>query len=174
MKLFTQPNSCPKEKTPLRQWICLAGLGVVRFVGKWALSPLANIEPVSLLIIVIATIFGWKALASVYIYVFLEIVFYGFGIWNAMYLYVWVILLVAIMLTRHFANPILNAVISGFFGLFFGVFCSIPYFITAGVGGGLAWIISGIPYDLIHCVANFFLALFCSAPLINSLKKVIK
>ena len=174
MQQSTQPSSCPKAKTPLKEWVCLAVLGVVMFVGKWALSFLPNIEPVSLLIIVLTTVFGWRALSSVYIYVFLELVFYGLGLWNVMYLYVWAILVILIMLTRRFATPLINAIISAFFGLFFGVLCSPVHFMTLGFAGGIGWIISGIPFDLIHAVANFLMALLCFEPLKAVLKKVIK
>lgn len=172
MKQSTQPNL--SLKNTLFKWILLTLFGVLMFVGKWLLSPLANIEPVTLLIMVITTCFGWSALASVYIYVLLEILYFGFGLWNAMYLYVWAILVVIVMLTRRFANPIINAIIAAFFGLFFGTLCSAPYFIMLGPVGALTWIIKGIPYDIIHCVANFIIVFLAWWPLVKVLKKVVK
>ena len=172
MKQFTQLDL--RLKNTLFKWILLTLFGALMFVGKWLLSPLANIEPVSLLIMVITTCFGWSAFASVYIYVMLEILYFGFGIWNVMYLYVWAILVVIVMLTRRFANPGINAIIAAFFGLFFGTLCSPPYFITLGVSGAIGWIISGIPYDIIHCVANFIIVLLAWKPLVKVLNKAIK
>ncbi len=168
----TQSDSQAKKR--LYEWILLAMLGALMFVGKMILAPLANIEPVTLLIMVTTTYFGWKAIASVYIYVFLEIVFFGLGIWNVMYLYVWAVLVLLVMLTRKFATPLLNAIIAAFFGLFFGVLCSIPYFITLGFSGAIGWIISGIPYDIIHCIANFLFVFLAFSPLVKVLKKVVK
>ncbi len=162
------------HKLTLFHYILLAILGVLMFVGKLVLAPLANIEPVTLLIIVITTCFNWYSLFSVYIYVGLEIIFFGLGIWNIMYLYVWAILVVLIMLTKKFATPLINAIIAAFFGLFFGVLCSLPYFITLGFAGGITWIISGIPYDIVHCIANFLFVFLAFSPLVKALKKVLK
>ncbi len=161
------------HKLRLREWLALTLLGVTMFVVQIVLAFFANIEMVSTLIIVVTTVFGWKALISVYIFAFLEIMFHGLGIWNVMYLYVWAILVVIVMLIRRFATPIINAITAAFFGLFFGCLCSVPYFVTAGIAGGIAWIISGIPYDLIHCVANFVFTLLAVNPLIRALKKAI-
>lgn len=149
-------------------------ISVIMFVGKWALSPLANVEPVSMLIVVMAVLFGWRALAGVYVYVFLELLVYGLGIWNVMYLYVWALLAVAAILLRRAQSALIYAVLTAFFGLFFGTLCSIPYFITLGFGGGIAWIISGIPYDIIHCVANFAITFLLFEPIVKVLKKLIK
>lgn len=168
MKQSTQSAS------PLKTYLILTLLGSLMFVGKLILAPLANVEPVTLLIMVITTYFGWKAIASVYIYVFLEITFFGLGIWNVTYLYVWAVLVIIVMLTRKFATPLLNAIIAAFFGLFFGMLCSVPYFITLGFSGAIGWIISGIPYDIIHCLANFAFALLAWKPLVKALKKVLK
>ena len=172
MQQSTQSASKPRKI--LFEWILLSILGALMFVGKLILSPLANIEPVTLLIMVITTCFGWRALASVYIYVALEIVFYGLGIWNIMYLYVWAVLVLVVMLTRRFVDPLINAIIAAFFGLFFGTLCSLPYFILTGVAGGITWIISGIPYDIIHAVSNFLFVFLAFSPLLNVLKRINK
>ncbi len=172
MRQFIQSDSLHKK--PLFKYVLLSILGVLMFVGKLCLAPLANIEPVTLLIMVITTYFGWWALGSVYIYVSLEILFFGLGIWNVMYLYVWAILVVVVMLTRRFATPFINAIIAAFFGMLFGFLCSLPYFLTLGFSGGVAWIIAGIPYDIIHCVSNFILVFLAFSPLIKVLQKVTK
>ena len=172
MQQSTQSASKPRKI--LFEWILLSILGALMFVGKLILSPLANIEPVTLLIMVITTCFGWKALYSVYIYVSLEILFYGIGIWNVMYLYVWAVLVLIVMLTRRFADPLINAIIAAFFGLFFGILCSPPYFVTLGVAGAVGWIINGIPYDIIHAVSNFLFVFLAFSPLLKVLKKALK
>ncbi len=172
MKRSTQQVSRPK--TPLRTYLILALLGTLMFVVQIALAVLPNVELVSVLIIVTATVFGMKSLISVYIFVALELLFHGIGLWNIMYLYVWAILVVAVMLTRRFATPLLNAILAAFFGLFFGTLCSLPYFVTDGVAVGIGWIIQGIPYDIIHCVANFILVYFAFTPCIEALKKTHK
>lgn len=172
MEQFTQSDLLHKK--PLLRYVLLAILGVLMFVGKLCLAPLANVEPVTLLIMVVTTYFGWWALCSVYIYVALEILFFGLGIWNVMYLYVWAILVVAVVLTRRFATPFINAIIAAFFGLLFGTLCSPPYFLMLGFSGGISWIIAGIPYDIIHSVSNFAFVFLAFSPLIKVLKKALK
>ncbi len=172
MKQSTQPNS--SSKTPLITYLILALLGTLMFVVQIVLAVFTNVELVTVLIIVTATVFGWKSLMSVYIFVALELLFHGIGLWNIMYLYVWALLVVIVMLTRRFATPLMNAILAAFFGLFFGTLCSVPYFVSGGVAVGVGWIIKGIPYDIIHCVANFILVYFALPPLIRVLKKVIK
>lgn len=61
--------------------------------------------------------------------------------------------------------PIIWAVISGTFGLFFGMLCAIPYLVTGGPAMAAAYWISGIPFDIIHCVSNFFICLILWKPL---------
>lgn len=46
----------------------------------------------------------------------------------------------------------------GFYGLIFGTLTAIPVLILSGPAATLAYIISGIPFDLIHGVSNFLLA----------------
>ena len=48
--------------------------------------------------------------------------------------------------------------VCGFYGLIFGTLTAIPVLILSGPAATLAYIISGIPFDLIHGVSNFLLA----------------
>ena len=63
-------------------------LGSLTFGAKYVMAFLPNIEPVSLCVMVYAATFGKKALWPVFLYVALEILFYGLGLWNLCYLYV--------------------------------------------------------------------------------------
>ena len=75
-------------------------LGALTFAAKVAMAALPNIEPVSLFVMLFAAVFGWKALYPEYLYVTMEILFYGIQIWNIYYLYIWLVLLVAAVLLR--------------------------------------------------------------------------
>ena len=83
-------------------------LGAMTFALKVAMAALPNIEPVSLTLLIYAVVFGWKALYPTYIYVIMEILYFGLGTWNICYLYVWPVLAVATCLhrSRHRATPI--------------------------------------------------------------------
>ena len=172
MKQFTQRPL--KIKPNLKQITLFAILGVVLFVAQVVLAAIGNVELVTVLIIAYTVVFGLKALIPTYIFAFLEIMVYGFGIWNIMYLYVWAILVVLIYLLKAFENKIFFAVIAAFYGLFFGTLCSIPYFVAGGASLGIPWVINGIPHDIVHCVSNFVLVFAAYEPIKNTLKKIIK
>ncbi len=162
------------RRAKLFEAILLSLLGVLMYVTQVIMSQLPNIEVVSLLIIVITCLMGVKALCSVYIFVICEIFTYGLHIWSVNYLYVWAILCFAVLLTRKFASRELFALISAIFGLIFGTLCSLPYFLTGGFGGGIACIIQGFWFDIIHCVGNFILTYLLYNPVRSILEKAIK
>jgi energy-coupling factor transport system substrate-specific component len=150
----------------------LALLGALLFGAKMALAGLPNIEPVSLLILVYTAVFGRKALYPIYIYVLLELMVWGLGLWNLNYLYVWLVLYLLGRLLRRMDSAWGWAILSGGFGLSFGLLCTPVYCITGGWAFGLSWWISGIPFDVIHCVGNFCLALVLYRPLTAGLSRL--
>ena len=154
--------------------VLLGMLGAVAYVGQVALSFLPNIEVVSILFLVYTKILGKKALFPIYVFVILEGIFWGFGSWWIMYLYVWTILWLSTMLLRRNDSAVFWAVINGAYGLCFGALCSITHGALFGIGAGLAYFISGIPLDIAHCIGNFFTALFLYKPLTFLLSKARK
>lgn len=126
---------------------------------------LPNIEPVSLLVMLYAVTFGKQALFPIYVYVFLELTLHGVGLWTLSYLYVWLVLALAAWLLRHMTSPWGWAILSGSFGLLFGALCTPVCLITGGPAFALSWWLSGIPFDLLHCGGNFFMALVLFTPL---------
>lgn len=160
------------KKITLKELIALTMLGSLLVLGKWVMQGLPNIEPVSLLLMVYTYKFGLKALIPTYIFVGLELLLYGFNIWNAMYLYVWAILVLVCLPLRRIRRGWLFAVVGGLFGLSFGVLCSIPYFFAMGWEFALSWIVSGITFDLVHGGANFAIILVLYMPLTKALDRV--
>ncbi len=147
-------------------------LGALTFALQVAMGPLPNIEPVSLLVMLFAVTFGWKCLYPVYIFVVMEILFYGLGVWNVYYLYVWLILAVAALTMRKTQEPLAWAILSGAFGLLFGALCGIVDIFIGGFGYAIAKWASGISFDLIHCAGNFVIALLLFRPLRVLLNKL--
>jgi len=148
-------------------------LGALTFAAKVAMSGLPNIEPVSLMILLFAVVFGLKGLYPTYLYVAMEILFYGISLWNLNYLYIWAILFFAAYGLRKWKNPVVFAVVSGLFGLLFGLFCAPVYISMGGVEFAISWWISGIPFDITHCIGNFVMALLLFAPLRKLLEKLV-
>ena len=155
--------------------IALIGMmSAIMITAQVALSFLPNLELVSLLIILYTLIFGWKALYIIYVFVTVEGLIYGFGLWFINYLYVWTVLFIIVMLLRKLHSGFLWAVISGLFGLSFGALCSIPYFITGGIASGFAYWAQGIPFDLLHGGGNLVAALVLYQPLYYILSRLQK
>lgn len=156
----------------VRDLVIQALLGAILFAVQVALSPLPNIELVSILCLVYTLTFGVRALGAIYVFVLLEGLLYGFGLWWIMYLYVWAILWGIAMLLRRYGSWLLWSFVLGFYGLAFGALCTIPYFFVGGIGTAVAWWINGIPFDIIHCLGNFASGLVLYRPLILVMKKL--
>lgn len=163
--------------------IALIGmLSAILFAVQAALRFLPNIELVSLLIIIYTIIFRKKTVYIIGVFVLLEGLLYGFGLWWIDYLYIWYILYLLVLAFHKERSPFLWAVLSGAYGLSFGALCSIPSFFLGFLNGSLAkglhsafsfWI-SGIPYDIFHGIGNFFIALLLFHPLLSILEKLSK
>ena len=133
--------------------------------GKESLRVIPNVHPVTLLLLLATILYGAKALYPAFGFALLEIALYGAGIWNLMYLYVWPLAVLAALPFRKETSRALWAAIAGLHGLCFGALCAIPYFFIGGWRMAVSWWISGIPYDVIHCVSNAVLAFVLLPPL---------
>ena len=56
----------------------------------------------------------------------------------------------------------------------FGALCAIPYFFIGGWQMAFSWWVSGIPYDVIHCVSNTVLVFVLFPPLRRALERAKK
>ena len=161
-----------KKVLSLRQIALFGVLGALTFGAKVAMAGLPNIELSSLLVMLFAVVFGWKAIYPVYLYVTMEILLYGIGFWNVNYLYVWGILMAAAVGMRRLKHPIWWALLSGLFGLSFGLLCCPPYAVMGGFSYAIRWWIAGLPFDYIHGAANFVAALVLFVPMRRLLEKL--
>ena len=160
------------KKLTIREITLFAVLGAMMFALQVVMAPLPNIEPVSLLVMIFAAVFGWKALYPVYVFVVMEILFYGISTWNIYYLYVWAVLAFAAILMRKQTQPLAWALLSAVYGLMFGALCGIVDIFIGGFGYAAAKWVSGIPFDLLHCGGNFVIALIMFRPLRTALEKL--
>ena len=155
-----------------REAAVLGLLTAVLYAGKLVMAWFPNIEPVSLLILVYVAVLGWKALFPIYAYVLLEYVTWGFGLWSACYLYVWLVLALCAYPLRRMESPLGWAVLSGALGLCFGALCALTYLVVGGWAFALSWWLQGLPFDVMHCAGNFFMALVLFRPCKNILSKL--
>ena len=153
--------------------LVLSGLmGALLVVSKQAMSGLPNIEPVTLLIILFALELPRETPAAITVFILLQGVLYGFGTWWVMYLYIWPLLAGVTWLFRWMKRAWQWAILSGLFGLAFGTLCSLTYFPVGGVQMVIAWIISGLSFDVVHAGGNFLLALLLYHPLRKALDQL--
>lgn len=161
-----------KTKITVRD-IAITGMMIATIeVAKNALAFIPNVELVSLLVILFTLYFGKKILFVIPAFILLEGCIYGFGLWWIMYLYVWPLLALITYIMRKQESVWVWAIMSGSFGLAFGALCSIPYIVLSGPKAAFAWWVSGIPFDILHCVSNFVLCLVLFTPLSKVMRKM--
>ena len=141
--------------------------------GKEGLRVIPNVHPVTLLLLLATAVYGVKALYPAFGFAILEIALYGAGLWNLMYLYVWPIVVFAALPFRPSRSRALWAALAGLHGLCFGALCAIPYLFIGGWKMAFTWWLSGIPYDVIHCVSNAVLV-FALLPPLRKLLETLK
>ena len=152
-------------KISVREVVLFGVLGALTFAAKYAMSFLPNIEPVSLMVMLFVVVFGRKWVYPVYLYVAMEILFYGISLWNINYLYIWAVLALAAGCMKKMQHPLGWAILSGAFGLLFGALCGIVDIFIGGFGYAAAKWVSGIPFDIAHCAGNFVIALLLFVPM---------
>lgn len=150
----------------------MAMMGVLLTAGKEVMAFLPNFEPVTLLTVLFTVTFGGAALGAVGVFLGLEGLLYGFGIWWVMYLYVWPLLWGLTMLLRRMNRAWQWAVFAGAYGLAFGALCSLVYLPAGGIKTVLAWTAAGFPFDIMHAGGNFLLMLLLYRPLRGALEKL--
>ena len=73
-------------------------LGVIMYISDVLMEFLPNVHIVGVLVIVYTVVYRYRALIPIYIYVILNGLFSGFGIWWLAYLYIWTVLWGLVML----------------------------------------------------------------------------
>ena len=164
-------------KLKIKEIAIFAVLGAVMFVSKVIMDVFPNIHLIGMLIVAITVVFRAKALYPIYIFVFLNGLFYGFSLWWIPYLYIWTVLWVFVMLipkkTPKKALPIIYILVAALHGFLFGILYAPSQAILFGLNfkSTIAWIVAGFPFDVIHGISNFICGvLIC--PVIAVLRRV--
>lgn len=98
----------------IRHLTLFSVLGTMMFAGKMVMAHIPNVEPVSLLVMLLAVCCGWRGLYAVAVYVLLEILVWGVNLWALSYLYVWALLFVAARLLWRMESSLSWGLLSGF------------------------------------------------------------
>lgn len=163
-------------KLTARETVIFGMLGAVMYASKLVLEVLPNIHLLGAIIIALTVVYRKKALYPIYVFVFLTGLLSGFAPWWVAYLYIWTLLWGAVMLLPKNLSPkitpLVYMVISAAHGFLFGILYAPAQAILFGLNfeGMIAWIIAGLPFDMIHGVSNFLCGILI-CPLITALNK---
>ena len=159
----------------IKETVLFGLLGALMYVSKIVLEFLPNVHLLGVFIVAITVVFRAKAFYPVYTFVFLTGLFNGFSAWWIPYLYIWAVLVFAVLALPNFKSKkvaaVVYAAVSSLHGFLFGTLYA-PFqalFFGLDFKGMVAWIAAGIPFDIVHGVSN----LICGTlilPLISVLK----
>ena len=149
-------------KLKVKEIVIFGMLGALMSVSKLLMEVAPNIHLLGVFTMAFTIVYRKKALYPIYVYVLLNGIFSGFATWWVPYLYVWMILWgVTILLPKKMPKkikPFVYMVVNACHGFLFGVLYAPAQALLYGLNfkGMLAWILSGLPFDFIHGVSNFF------------------
>ena len=166
-------------KLKTKEITIFAMLGTLMYVSKKLMEIAPNIHLLGVLTIAYTIVYRKKALYPIYVYVLLNGALEGFSTWWLPYLYIWTILWgMTMLLPKNMPKkirPIVYMVICALHGFLYGTFYAPAQAILFGLNfdGMIAWIISGLPWDFIHGVSNFFCGILIM-PIVSVLRIVDK
>ncbi len=141
-----------------------------------ALAALPNVELVTVLMLVYTLVLPLSSsLLITAIFATLEMLIWGSGDWVVGYFWIWPIwVLLVASLKHHFKQSAYRwALLSGLWGALFGILFSLNHGLFYGFKFSLAYWIRGIPFDVIHTLANYLTTLVLFKPTYHVLKQLI-
>lgn len=139
--------------------------GALMFVSKMVMEFLPNIHLLGMFIIVFTLVFRYKALVSIYVYVFLVGAYMGFSPWWLFNLYTWTILWAIVMLLPRrmprWLCLVVYPAVCALHGFAYGVLCAPVQALLFNLTweGTVAWVVTGFPFDILHGVGNLLTGL---------------
>ena len=164
LKKSNNPSETRKLRSEqLREAIVFSMLGALMFCSKILMEVLPNIHMLGMLTMVYTIVFRARALIPIYIYVTVNGVYAGFSVWWIPYLYIWAILWgITMLLPRRMPRRIaciVYAAVCALHGILFGILYAPAQALMFGftLEQTVAWILSGLPFDLLHAIGNLAL-----------------
>lgn len=162
-------------KLTVRELTIFSMLGAVMYASKMIMEFAPNIHLLGVFTIAFTVVYRKKALYPIYIYVFLNGMFAGFNMWWIPYLYLWTVLWgITMLLPKNMPKavaPIVYMVVCALHGFAYGTLYAPAQALMFGLNfdGMIAWIIAGLPFDMIHGISNFFCGILI-VPIITVLR----
>ena len=139
-----------------------AMLGALMYASKMIMEVAPNVHLLGVFTIAFTVVYRKKALYPIYTYVLLNGIFCGFATWWIPYLYLWAVLWGATMLLpkriQEKLRPLVYMLLCAAHGFLFGTLYAPAQALLYGLSFQkmIVWIISGLPWDFVHGVSNFF------------------
>lgn len=152
-------------------------LGAIMLLSKLLMEALPNVHLVGMLTVVYTAVYRRRALIPIYIYVILNGILAGFSLWWLPYTYIWTILWALTMLVPQNIGQkwamVIYPALCGIHGFAFGTLYAPAQALMFGLDfdGMIAWIVAGLPFDLIHGISNVAIGVL-ALPLIRVLKRL--
>lgn len=149
-------------KLTIREMAVFAMLGALMYASKMIMEVAPNVHLLGAFTIAFTVVYRKKALYPIYTYVLLNGIFCGFATWWIPYLYLWAVLWGATMLLPkripEKLRPLVYMLLCAAHGFLFGTLYAPAQALLYGLSFQkmIAWIISGLPWDFVHGVSNFF------------------
>ena len=169
-------NNCAM-KLSIKELVVFAMLGSLMYVSKIIMEFMPNVHLLGMFTMTYTLVYRKKALYPIYIYILLNGVFSGFATWWIPYLYMWTILWGVTMLLPtdipEKIRPFVYMGVCALHGFLFGTLYAPAQALIFGLNfkGMIAWIVAGLPWDMIHGVSNFFCGMLI-VPLSKLLRKL--
>lgn len=145
-------------------------------VSKEMLAFLPNVEIVTVLLMAYTTVYRFRALVPLYVFVLIEAFLYPSVISTLQYAYVWLILWgIVMLLPRAWQRLPAYVAIGTLFGLAFGLLTTPVYalYFSLNATGFWSTVVAGFSWDITHAVGNFATA-FLAPILIRVLRMLNK
>lgn len=149
-------------KLTARETVVFGMLGALMYASKMVMEVAPNVHLLGVFTIAFTVVYRQKALYPIYTYVLLNGIFCGFATWWIPYLYLWTVLWgVTMLLPEKMPKPVRPIVymsVNACHGFLFGTLYAPAQAILFGYTfkKTIAWIVAGLPWDLVHGVSNFF------------------
>lgn len=163
------------RKITIKETVILTIFSVIIFICKISFAALPNIELVTFFLIIFTALLGLKIIYTSIIYVLLEIMYYGLGIWTVGYIFLWpfLVLLVCLFRRRMKESNFYRSLLSGMFGFGFDIFYAVMTGLLSGFGSGVIYFLSGIVFSTVHMVSNYFIMLLLGEQVYQLVKRCL-
>lgn len=145
------------------------------YASKMIMEIAPNVHLLGTFVVAFTIVYRKKALYPIYVFVLLTGVYAGFATWWVPYLYLWTILWGAVMLLPKNMpkkiRPLVYMLVCAAHGFLYGTLYAPAqaFFFGLNFEKTIAWIITGLPWDFVHGVSNFFCGLLI-LPIVRALR----